>query len=80
MMQGLVMYSGQNCPGCVQAKRWMEANGVRHQVVVVDGNMQLVQQLMSTTGQRTVPQFFLNGQWLSGGFGQVQQLHAQGQV
>lgn len=71
------MFSGPNCPGCINAKQWLDANGVAYQVQDIS-NPQVAQYLVQATGQRTIPQFFHNGQWLSGGFRQVQQLRQQG--
>jgi len=79
-MNGLVMYSGPNCPACMQAERWLRANNAQFQKVDVTGNMALVQSLVANTGQRTVPQFFFNGAWLSGGFNDVQALAQAGRL
>lgn len=75
--KGLVMFSGSSCPACVQAAQIMNARGIQFTEVKIDGNAEVAQMLAQTTGQRTIPQFFLNGDWLSGGFRQVQQLAQQ---
>lgn len=76
--QGLIMFSTSNCPGCVQAAHHMNHNGIAFREVKVDGNMPLIRQLAQTTGQRTVPQFFFNGDHLKGGFNDVLRLRAEG--
>ena len=79
-MNGLVLYSGNHCPSCVQAAQWLTTNGYKFQKVEVNGNPQLIDQLVASTGQRTVPQFFYNGSWLPGGFPDVQRLAQQGRL
>lgn len=77
---GLVIFSGANCPGCVMAERWMLQHGVPFKKVVVDGDREMISLLEASTGQRTVPQFFLNGTHLARGFSQVKEMVAMGLV
>jgi len=74
------MYAGKRCPGCAAAKQWLDARGVRYEVINIDGDRQLMYELTSITGQRSIPQFFLDRQWLSGGMAQVRDLYARGQI
>jgi glutaredoxin 3 len=79
-MSGLTLYSGQNCPACIQADRWLTTNGYAFTKIDVTGKPELIRQLAATTKQRTIPQFFFNGSWLSRGFQDVQALASQGRL
>ena len=79
-MSGLVLYSGAHCPACVEAERWLRANNCQFQKIDVNGDMQAINWLAQTTGQRTIPQFFFEGRWLTGGFNDVQALAQAGRL
>lgn len=79
-MQKLTIYTGPNCPACIQAKRWLSQAGVAYQEVDITQRRDLVQWLAQTTGQRTIPQFFLGNQWISGGFPAVAAMVQSGQL
>lgn len=79
-MSGLVLMGMPNCGGCMQASQWLENNNVVFRKYDVSTSPRIVQWLMQTTGQRTVPQFFFNGQHIQGGFAQVQGLASGGHL
>jgi glutaredoxin 3 len=76
----LSMYSTAHCPACVVAAKWLESRGIAFSKVDVTNDLAMIQQLVVTTGQRTVPQFFHDGHWLSGGFADVKRLASQGKL
>jgi len=76
--KGLIMFSTTQCPGCVQSAQKMNQNGIPFREVKVDGNMPLIKMLAETTKQRTVPQFFFNGNHLPNGFNDVLRLRQEG--
>jgi len=76
--KGLIMFSTTQCPGCVQSAQEMNRNGIPFREVKVDGNMPLIKMLAETTQQRTVPQFFFNGNHLPNGFNDVLRLRQEG--
>jgi glutaredoxin 3 len=77
---GLVMFGTPNCPGCDQAARWLANAEVSFRKYDVSNSPQTIVWLQQATGQRTVPQFFLNGHHLAGGYNQLMQLAATGQL
>lgn len=79
-MQGLVLIGSPTCGPCARAGAWLEQGGFRFRKLMIDGDNDLQQWVESQTGQRTIPQFFLNGQWITGGFPAVQQLAQAGQL
>jgi len=78
-LDGLVLFGSPNCAPCRQASAWLDQQGISFRKVAVD-NRERASWVQQRTGQNTVPQFFLNGHWLQGGFRQVQALVAQGDV
>ena len=79
-MQGLVLMGMPGCGGCEMSANWLENKGVAFQKYDVRTSQEVVQWLMQVTGERTVPQFFLNGQHVKGGFPQLQALADAGQL
>jgi len=73
----VLIYVTSWCPYCVAAKRLLRNKAVPFTEVDVDGRDDLRSWLLSTTGQRTVPQVFVNGQAL-GGFSDVDALDQEG--
>jgi glutaredoxin 3 len=67
------------CPFCVRAKQLLRDKGVSFSEVDVDGRQDLRRWLASATGQRTVPQVFVNGAPL-GGFSDIDALDEEGKL
>jgi len=67
------------CPYCVAAKRLLRSKGAAFTEIDVDGRQDLRGWLASTTGQRTVPQVFVNGKPL-GGYSEVSALEEAGEL
>ncbi len=67
------------CPYCVAAKRLLDQKGVAFTEVDVDDRRELRSWLVSASGQRTVPQIFINGQSV-GGFSDLSALDQHGEL
>jgi glutaredoxin 3 len=67
------------CPYCARAKQLLQSKGVSFTEIDVDGRQDLRGWLLSATGQRTVPQVFVNGQPL-GGFSDIDALDEEGRL
>jgi glutaredoxin 3 len=67
------------CPYCTLAKRLLKQKGASFTEVDVDGRDDLRSWLVSASGQRTVPQIFVNGDPL-GGFTDIAALDKQGKL
>jgi glutaredoxin 3 len=64
----LTVYSKNNCPFCVQAKRLLETKGIEYTEVKIDENDEARNFLLSEK-HRTVPQIYKDGQLLvEGGY------------
>ncbi|MDY0107459.1 MAG: glutaredoxin 3 [Giesbergeria sp.] len=77
-MQAVKMYTTAVCPYCVRAKQLLKARGVEQiEEVRIDTDPVARQQMMETTGRRTVPQIFI-GDTHVGGCDDLMALDAQG--
>jgi glutaredoxin 3 len=75
----VTVYTKQNCPYCVRAKRLLEKKGVAYEEIAVEGNDDLRRWLVEKTGQMTVPQVFA-GEKPLGGFSDVDALDRDGKL
>jgi glutaredoxin 3 len=75
----VLIYLTTWCPYCAAAKRLLRQKGATFTEIDVDGRQDLRRWLVSATGQRTVPQVFVNGQPL-GGYSDVEALDQEGKL
>jgi len=61
---GIVMYTSKTCPSCGQAKKALNMNNLPYEEISVEGNQEMINWLAMTTGQKTVPQIFVNGNYI----------------
>lgn len=79
MPAAVVIYTTDYCPYCVRAKRLLEAKRAPFEEVSCEGRDDLRRWLVSASGQRTVPQVFINGEAV-GGFSDLADLEKAGQL
>lgn len=65
-MARVVVYTKQYCPYCTAAKALLRSKGVSFEEKDIDDDTEKRQWLASVSGQRTVPQVFVNGRPLGG--------------
>ncbi len=75
----VTVYTKQNCPFCVRAKRLLDKKGVAYEEVSVEGKDELRTWLVEKTGQMTVPQIFAGDRSL-GGFSDLDALDREGKL
>jgi glutaredoxin 3 len=75
----VTVYTKQNCPYCVRAKRLLEKKGVAFEEIDVESNDDLRVWLREKTGQMTVPQIFAGDRSL-GGFSDIDALDKDGKL
>ena len=63
----LTVYSKNNCPFCVQAKRLLEGKNVPYQEINIE-NDPSARQMLLDKGLRSVPQIFKEQELIPGGF------------
>ena len=75
----VIVYTTSWCPYCVQAKRLLSKKKAPFPEGGVDDRDDLRSWLVSTSGQRTVPQIFINGKSV-GGFSDIDALDRKGEL
>ncbi len=78
-MPTVQIYTTRNCPFCARAKALLDRKGVAYEEIEAEGNDELRLWLAEKTGQKTVPQIFVDGRSL-GGFSDVDALDRQGKL
>jgi glutaredoxin 3 len=78
-MPKVQIYSKQQCPYCVRAKGLLDRKGVPYEEIDVENDDATRAWLVEATGQRTVPQIFVDGRSL-GGFTDVDALDKAGEL
>jgi glutaredoxin 3 len=78
-MAKVQMYSKKNCPFCVRAKALLDRKGISYEEIDAEGNDELRSWLAEASGQKTVPQIFVDGRPL-GGFSDIDALDKQGKL
>jgi glutaredoxin 3 len=78
-MSEVQVYTTPSCPYCVMAKRLLTHKGVAFQEIDVAYDDTKRKWLAETTGQRTVPQIFIDGRPY-GGFTDIAALDRQGKL
>ena len=78
-MARVQMYSMEWCPYCAKAKALLGAKGIDYDEVDVTEDQVAALEMVERTGQRGVPQFFVDGQWI-GGYDSLAYLNATGSL
>lgn len=78
-MAEIKVYVTQTCPYCVAVKQLLDRKQVPYEVIDVTSNDEMRGWLVEQTGQRTVPQVFINGRSV-GGFSDVAALDQRGEL
>ncbi len=78
-MPKVQIYSKQNCPYCVRAKLLLQKKGVAFEEIDVENDDARRAWLVEESGQRTVPQVFVDGRSL-GGFTDIDVLDRKGEL
>jgi glutaredoxin 3 len=73
------VYSKKNCAYCVRAKALLDRKGVAYEEIDAEGNGALRSWLAEASGQKTVPQIFVDGRPL-GGFTDIDALDKEGRL
>lgn len=78
-MSAIVMYTTAYCPYCMRAKDLFDGKGVQYENIDVGAQPELKREMMDRSGQRTVPQIWINEQHI-GGFTDLYALDVQGKL
>jgi glutaredoxin 3 len=75
----VTIYTSTSCPYCVQAKRLLANKGVPYTEIDVTMDPGLRQEMIASSGRRTVPQIFIDGRSI-GGFDELYDLEQSGEL
>ena len=78
----VMVFSKSSCPFCVQTKNLLQSQGIAFKAIELDheaSGADMQNTLQQKTGQRTVPNIFINGQHI-GGNSDIQTLNNSGQL
>ncbi len=65
-MAEVIIYSKTHCPYCVKAKRFFEQKNIKFTEHIMDDRLNELDELKKRTGHLTVPQIFINGEFIGG--------------
>ena len=77
MSKKIEVYTWGYCPFCIRAKNLLKDKGLEFTEVALDGKDDELMALRERTGQRTVPQIFIDDEFI-GGFSELSALNASG--
>ena len=66
MNPDVIVYTTEYCGYCVRAKSLLKQKGIEYREVRVDEEPEIRAWLVKKSGQRTVPQIFVNGRSVGG--------------
>lgn len=78
-MPDIKLYSTRNCPFCVRAKALLTSKDLEYTEIHVDTDAERLHEMIERSGNRTVPQIFINDKSI-GGFDELSQFNAEGKL
>ena len=66
-MQKIRLYTSSPCSFCSAAKQLLDSRGYQYEEISLQGNQELMIEIIQKSGQRTVPQIFV-GEHSVGGY------------
>jgi len=74
------MYSGPNCNFCEAAKRLLNRNDLKYEVIDISSKNGLMDEMIQkANGKRTIPQIFFDNQHV-GGYVELRELEKNGKL
>jgi glutaredoxin 3 len=78
-MPHVQIYTWSDCPYCVRAKNLLKSKNIPFEEIDLDGKDKELAELRARTGQRTIPQIFIDEKFI-GGFSELAKLDAEGKL
>ena len=78
-MPEIIIYTADYCPYCKAAKEFLKAKGVAYQEIDITHDQEKRRDIASRSGQKTVPQIFINGKSI-GGYSDLKALDEKGEL
>lgn len=79
MMSTVQIYTTAICPYCVRAKTLLERKGVSYEELRIEGDRELMREMLNRSQRRTVPQIFV-GDVHVGGYDDMAALDVEGRL
>ena len=78
-MPRIIMYTTRICPYCVRAKNLLKKKGVEIEELLIEGNRELMREMLERSKRRSVPQIFIDDYHV-GGYDDLAELNAFGKL
>ena len=79
-MKKIIMYTSSYCPFCNNAEQLLSNKGfVIDEKIYVDQDPEVLSSMMKITGKRTVPQIFIDENYI-GGFDELRKIDLSGEL
>jgi glutaredoxin 3 len=78
-MPKVVVYSTTVCPYCVRAKALLERKGIAYEEKMIDGDRELMREMLTRSKRKTVPQIFIDDYHV-GGYDDMAALDSAGEL
>ena len=78
-MPKVQMYTTRICPYCVRAKMLLQKKGVGYEELMIEGDRNLMREMLERSQRRTVPQIFIDDYHV-GGYDDLVELDAFGKL
>lgn len=65
-MAKIIIYTKDNCPYCRMAKELLSSRHLAYEEIRIDQDDSKLEEMISRSNRRTVPQIFINGQSIGG--------------
>ncbi len=78
-MPKVVVYSTSVCPYCVRAKMLLERKGIGYEEKLIDGDRELMREMLTLSKRKTVPQVFIDDYHV-GGYDDMAALDSAGEL
>ena len=78
-MPKVQIYSTAHCPYCVRAKALLDRKGMAYEELRIDGNRELMREMLQRSQRLTVPQIFID-EFHVGGYDDMAELDSEGRL
>jgi len=78
-MPKVEMYTTAACPYCMRAKALLDRKGVEYEEMRIEGNRELMREMITRSGRHTVPQIFIDD-FHVGGYDDMAEMDAFGKL
>ncbi len=65
-MSKVVLYTTRVCSYCDQAKNLLQRKGIEYEELLIEGNRELMREMLGRSQRRTVPQIFIDDYHVGG--------------